>query len=199
MTEEQKPEVGNEEQKPEIKMDDLLLEVDQLKSTKERLLKESKDYAIKYRTLRDEIDQKEKIALEKSDNHRALYEKSEIKNKEIALQLESMNKKMREKEYLFQIAKHAPDARDVLLVAQKLPKELVQWNDELTTFDGIEEGLKAVRKNYGFLFEEKKGVPMVNTIPSTNKTGDKTIKSMTMGEKKQALSSALETILTKGK
>lgn len=188
-------EVQKEEMTPEM----LKVELEQTKATKERLLKESKDYAAKYRSLRDEVDQKEKIALEKSENHRALYEKAEEKTKELESSLEMMKKKMKEKEFLFQIAKHAPDARDVLLVAQKLPKEVVQWNDDDMTFLGIEEGLKTVRKSCAFLFDEKKVSPMVNAVPSQQKAAPKTIVQMNASEKKEALGLALETILNKGK
>ena len=187
-----------EEPKNEINATELLETVERLKSTNDRLLNESKDYASKYRSLRDDIESKEKQALEKSENHRALYEKENIKARELQSSLETMQKKVKEKEYLYQIAKYAPDARDVLLVAQKLPKDQVTWNESTMGFDGIEEGLKDVRKNCDYLFEQKKPVPMTNNFPTMNKPEAKTLSAMNSKEKKDALSGALSTLLNKG-
>lgn len=182
-------------ERKELSPEDLLTEVDQLRSTRERLLKESKDYANKYRSLRDDVDQKEKLALEKAENHKTLYERSESKIKEMELQLAETKKRVKEKEFLFQVAKYAPDARDITLVAQKLPRDVVAWNEDTLSFDGIEDGIKSVKKTYDYLFDSKKSISMVNSVPSLSRPEPKTLGQMNSIEKKGALQDALKTIL----
>jgi hypothetical protein len=144
--------VESQEQSQAVDVEALMARIEKLESTNTRLLDESKTNKGKYQNLRNEVDTKQKTALEESENWKELLEIE--KNK--AFELQENNKKIKQnvlKQKLnFEVARHAKNAFDVTDVINSLDKNLLSIDEESLEIGGIKEAVESVMNVKPHLF-----------------------------------------------
>jgi hypothetical protein len=144
--------VESQEQAPEVNIEALMARLEKLENTNSRLLDESKTNKSKYQSLRSEVDSKQQVQLEESENWKELLEIE--KNK--GFELQENNKKIKQnvlKQKLnFEVAKHAKNAFDVTDVINSLDKNLLSIDEESLDIGGIKEAVESVMSNKPHLF-----------------------------------------------
>lgn len=194
-----KPEVPNEEvqngNKPQVNVDDLVSRMEALEQTNKRLLEESKHNKEKYVNLRSEVEQKEKVKLEESENWKELLEIEKNEKFELASKLKQYKKDSIQKDLQFKVASLAKDAHDVSDVIRSLPKEMLSIDQETGSISGVEEAYNTVRQQKPYLFDTQRKSGMTADRPQMPK--DKTLDEQIEEDPNAIWKSALEDLLSK--
>lgn len=176
--EQQNTEVKEEtkvEEKSAVDVDKLMARVEQLESTNQRILDESKDYKNKYRGLRDSVDKDQATKLEESENWKELLDLEKNKTHSLGEQVTQFKKTSLKKELHFQVAKHASDAFDVDDVINSLPKDLLSVDEETLSVQGVMEAVASVKDKKPHLFNTLTKTGMVTARPDGSIPKDKTM------------------------
>lgn len=157
----EKPEMENKENvatenKPAIDADALMKRLEQLESTNQRILDESKTWKSKYQGLKTDVEKKESQKLEESENWKDLLEIEKNKSHELVEQLKHFKKETLRQKIHFEVAKHASDAFDVNDVISNLPRDILSIDEENLAVKGIEESVSFVKEKKPWLFNNKK-------------------------------------------
>lgn len=185
-------EAVTEEVKPEINLsaEELMAQLEQLKSTNERLLRESKEAKSKYKSVLTEAEERKVAELKAKEDYKALYEQTSQEKSMFQKQLEDLKNQTTFNSIKFQVAKMCPDAHDVDDVLNKIKITSAMINPETGEVDGIKSQIDEVRKKYVYLFKQN-APAMNNTSPSYAPPAPKDISKMSMIEKNELLKKAL--------
>jgi hypothetical protein len=152
---EQKENVTNEE-KPTVDVDAVMKRLEQLESTNQRILDESKQWKSKYQGLKSDVEKNEAKKLEESENWKDLFEIEKNKSHELNEQIKHFKKETLKQKVHFEVAKHAPDAFDINDVISNLPRDILVIDEDALTVKGIEEAVSLVKEKKPYMFNNKK-------------------------------------------
>lgn len=160
--------------------------------TNDRLLKESKSHAEKWRTFRDAASADETTKLEEEKNWKALLEKERGEKNTLSEKMETLRRRTLKKTLDFEVARYASDANDVTDIINSLPSELISIDEENYLIDGVSDAVAKLREVKPYLF---KRVTMPETVTAkpgyTANAPEKTIDDLTMDEKLNAFKDVL--------
>ena len=139
---------------------ELKAQFENLTSSKDRILSESKDYKSKYNTMRKEQEAKQVESMEKKEEWKDLLEQERSKSYELEGKYKSAQKKAVLKDVNFQVSRLAGDAHDVDDVINSLNLTEDQINFDTGEVNGISGLIDGLRKNKPYLF--KTDVPKMN-------------------------------------
>lgn len=194
----QNTEVNAEAEQPEVtteQFNQLQEQVKTLASTNDRLLSQSKDWADKYRGLRDTVDSKEKAELEASENWQELLEKEKNERHETNEKYKNLKKSALKNSLNFEVAKYANDAHDVdTLISAVIDSGLIEVSEDETSFKGVKDAVENLRNDKVFLFKKEAPATMVNSAPHQEKPRQKSMAEFSDAEKAQALRDSIKLI-----
>lgn len=140
-------------------------QLNKLASTNERLLSESKQYKDKWKSLREEAENKEQAKLTENEQWKELLELRENDLHKTKEQLTNIKRAALKKELQFKVATLAPNARDINDVINALPRDILQISEEDLTVSGIEDAVTYVKEKKPWYFDEKVKTGMVSERP----------------------------------
>lgn len=192
-----------QEQKPEeVKIDEasLLIQVNELKdqvqqlaSSKNRLLEESKGYKGKYQSLRGEIEDKEREELTSKEKWKELLEKEREDKFKVEKDLKESRQKALLKSVHFEVSKLAPDANDVNDIISALHLTSENFDVEKGEVNGVAQMIDEIRKNKSYLF--KQNVPGMNQkVPKYQEPQEKSFEEKSAKERDGELIDLLQQI-----
>lgn len=180
---------GQTEQKVEQKTsaDDVTERLLQIEKTNQRLLAESKEWKSKYQTMVDKQAEAEKENLKEKEDWKSYYEKEKTdwlteKEKHLVFKKNTINKLLSS-----EILTYAPEAHDIELVKQALPRDMINAfeEDNEIKFSGIKEAVDRLKKEKAFLFKTQNVQQMASGKPAPSNTslnGKKSLQDMSTDE-----------------
>ena len=174
----------------EVDVKSLMERLNQLESSNQRILDESKQWKTKYRGLKEEVEQKESKKLEDSENWKDLLEIEKNKAHELATQLNHFKKETLKQKIHFEVAKHAPDAFDINDVINNMPRDILSIDEEALTVKGIDEAISLVKEKKPYLFNTKKNHGQTTQRP-VGESGRLTYEELSKTEKDKLFVNAL--------
>ena len=187
----------NPEQEPaeqptqEIDVNALLVRVEQLESTNQRLLQDSKAYKNKAQGYRSELEKKKEESLVEKKDWDGLLAVREQKIEELNNELVNFKKTAAQKELQVQVARFAGDAHDLSDVFASLPQDRVAFNDNTMQFEGVAEAVKALRNQKPYLFKGTQQNVGVVTERPTGEPKEKTFEELSASEQNALFIKAL--------
>ena len=164
----------------------------QLAETNERILRESKTHADKWRQYRDAASDDETKKLEDEKNWKALMEKERGEKTLLKQSMEQLRRKTLKKTLDFEVARYASDANDVTDIINSLPSDLVQIDEDTMTIEGVSDAVNSLRESKPYLFKTAVTPETVNTKPGFIPNAPaKTLEQFNMDDKINALKDAL--------
>jgi len=166
---------------PKVNFEDRLA---QLEATNKRLLDESKTYKTKYQSLKDEADKKENEILTAKEDYKKLLEKEREKSQQLEGKLTKVKSKTLHKSLDIEVSRYAPDAHDLELVKQSLPRDVIDAveQDDDYSVTGVKEAIEKLKTEKPFLFKAKSIPGMANGKPAAaqpaQQAGPKALKDM---------------------
>ncbi len=147
----------------------------QLESTNKRLLEQSKEWKSKYQSVKEDVEKKEQETLSQKEDWKKLLEKEReshgaLKDRLSKLKLKTINKALE-----FEIAKAAPDAQDIDLLKQALPRDVIDAveEDDDIKLVGVKEAVEKLKGEKPFLFKPKQIPGMAQGKPAVDASGGK--------------------------
>ena len=192
MSDEKMQEVAGETANAEQSRDnDLLAEIEKLKSTNERLLAESN----KFKTRKTELEEyKQKLEayeqkkLEETGNWQEMLELERKKRSELEQSLKQRDNQILKSNVFNHVANYAKDAYDINdLLAQKDYANMIEINEDSLepTAESVQKFVDTLKADKKYLFKGHKVASMADTKPTTNKPQTKRLESMTREEMKE--------------
>lgn len=199
MSDENTQEVANEAN-ANIDTEKLLAEIEQLRSTKERLLAESNKYKTRkseVEELREKLNSYEKRELEKKGDWEKRLQMEREERQKLEGMLETQKNKILKSNVFNAVANMAKDAHDVNdLLAQREFANMIEVDEE--TLEPVKESVQsfvnALKENKKYLFKGHKIATMADTKPSIEKPQERSVKNMNMDERKTLLKNALASL-----
>lgn len=177
--------------------DDLMAQIEQLKSTNERLLAESK----KHKTRMSEVDQMrqkleayEQEKLQQEGNYQEMLEREKQRAKELEQRLAKKDDMILQSNVFNSVANYAKDAHDVNdLLAQKEYARMIEIDEDdlQPTPESVKKFVDSLKNDKKYLFKGQKVASMADAKPAIEGTKTKTLAQMTDAERKEALKSSL--------
>lgn len=181
-------------------IDALKSQIEQLESTKQRLLAES----TKYKTRRSEVDElREQLSsykakeLEQKGEWQKRLEMEQEQRLQLQNELESQRKRVLKANIVSEVANYAKDAYDVNdLLAQRDYASMIEADEE--TLEPNKESIKnfvdSLREKKTYLFKGNKVASMADAKPTIEKPKPKTFNQMSNAEKQEYMKNALSAL-----
>jgi vacuolar-type H+-ATPase subunit I/STV1 len=142
---------------PQGGSEDLQAEIQKLRDTNQRLLKDSKEYKSKAKFASEKLSEFEQSQLEKEGNFEKLLERSRSENNDLISEVKNLREKTIDKELRARVAELAPDAHSIdMVLAVKDHRDLLKVDQESLSVSGVDDYLEAIRENNSYLFKGKK-------------------------------------------
>lgn len=187
---------GNTSEKSQ-NANDLVTEIERLKSTNERLLQESSKYKTRkeeLNTYKEQLEEYKRKELEQKGNFQEMLEMERNKCMELEQVLENKNKNLMKSNIFNAVSNYAKDAHDVNdLLAQREYSNMIEVDEETLepNMESIHKFVDSLKENKKYLFKGNKVASMADTKPSVERPTDKPISQMTEAEKRDYLKSQL--------
>lgn len=166
----------------------LQAEVEALRQSKDRILAESKEWKSKFQSTRTEIENQERVSMEKKGDLEGLLAKANEKIGVLENSLNEREENLLTKSIHFEVARHAPDANDVNDVINNLKVNKNDIDLENFSVKGISEKIDDIRKGKPYLFKQNTA-KMQTKMPSFK---EKTIGEMSVADLKNAYKANLK-------
>lgn len=195
MSEENKQEVAPEANANNDK--DLMATIEQLKSTNERLLQESKSYKTRkseVEEIKAQLEAYKQKELEQKGNYQEMLEMERQKRAELERSLKERDNKLLKSNIFNAVANYAKDAHDVNdLLAQRDYASMIEVDEDSLEPIGesIHKFVDTLKSEKKYLFKGNKIASMADDKPAVNKPVNKSIAQMNENEKKEFLKQAL--------
>jgi len=144
------------ETKPQIDVEELVKRMEMLERTNERLLEESKGYKDKYRGLRDGVEAEKKQKLEQEENWKELLDIEKNKVSDMSGSLVELKKKVAREKVINKIRDLGANKEYISDVYNNLPKDMLSFDEENLTFDGLDDAIEIVKGKKPLFFEGAK-------------------------------------------
>lgn len=195
---EEKQEVANKDEGQGLDVNELVARINQLESTKERLLNESKQYKTRkseVEELQAKLKEYENKKLEEEGNWQEMLRREQEEKSSLQAKLREQSNQILKGNIFNSVANVAKDAHDISdLLAQSEYAELIEVDEERLSpsKESVEKFVNSLREKKPYLFKNKKVAAMADAKPGTDKPVHKSMQNMTMEERKQAMRQALE-------
>lgn len=146
-------------------------ELEMLKSSKDRILNESKEYKAKLKEASERLAALEKAKLEQDGNLQALLESERKKREEVEGKFSGLRKELLATKLKDTFARHAKDALDIDdLIANPITKTTVEFDTDSLDIDedSVKKAIDALREKKPHYFETKKPKAQANTTPTAS-------------------------------
>lgn len=165
----------------------LMDQIEQLKSTNNRLLAQSKENADKYRSLRDQNDAKTKLELEENENWKTLLDNEKNEHSKLRDDFNSLRKTTLKKDLDFTVAKmiDKPLTNGFTIddvIDQVLKTGIVEVSDDDSGFLNVADAFNKVKETKPALFNTTK-IPMTNKVPDGGEPKSKTFAELSVDER----------------
>lgn len=160
-----------------LDVNELLEELKSAKSSKERLLSESKDWKSKYTKLREDLEKEERGKLEQNEQFKELVEIEKNRNHELKTQLDQLKETTLESNLVSSLTGLAKDAHDSRMLLSAMPGDYLAHDPETLRWDEdkLKLGIEKLKETKPFLFKQPastvSGKPqaMLNEVDSSNR------------------------------
>lgn len=201
MSEEIKQEVAESgEGQGHVDVNELVAEINKLRSTNERLLNESKQFKTKrseLEELQNKIQSYEQKKLEEEGNWQEMLKREREEKSNLELKLKKQSNDILKANIYNSVANVAKDAFDVGdLLAQSEYASVIEVDEDNLAPDvsTIEKFVSSLRENKPYLFKGRKVAAMADGKPSINKPMAKSFNEMSQKEREAAMIDALSKI-----
>ena len=181
---------GNENVTPEM-IEEMQAKLNQLASSNERLLKESKDWKAKYNGVKEEVTSTKKEELEREGRLSELLELERNKSHEIQQQVAKMKRDNMKAALKYEVAKHAKDAHNIDDIVRNIDIDMIDYNEDNNSFANVDMAVDAVRKDRTYLFLGKSAPSMPSDRPSANVPVEKSLEEQISENPNAVLKQAL--------
>lgn len=189
MSDEKMQEVAKETANAEESKDnDLMTEIEKLRSTNERLLAESNKFKTRKAELEEykqKIEAYEQKKLEETGNWQEMLELERKKRSELEQSLKQRDNQILKSNVFNHVANYAKDAYDINdLLAQKDYANMIEINEDSLepTTESVQKFVDTLKTDKKYLFKGHKVANMADTKPVTSKPVTKNIEQMTREE-----------------
>lgn len=197
MSDEQKQELATPSNDATNDIESLKAQIEQLESTKNRLLDESNKYKTRkseVEELRSQLDAYKKTELEKKGEWQKRLEMEREERLNLEQTLEAQKKRILQSNVFNEVANYAKDAYDINdLLAQKEFANMIEVDEE--TLEPVKETIHSfvdsLKEKKKYLFKGHKVASMADSKPSIDKPTPKTFNQMSDKEKAEALKASL--------
>ncbi len=165
--------------------------LNQLASSNERLLKESKDWKAKYNGVKEEVTSTKKEELEREGKLSELLELERNKSHEIQQQVAKMKRDNMKAALKYEVAKHAKDAHNIDDIVRNIDIDMIDYNEDNNSFANVDMAVDAVRKDRTYLFLGKSAPSMPSDRPSANVPVEKSLEEQISENPNAVLKQAL--------
>jgi len=198
---EEKQEVA--EQANALDTNELMAEIEKLKSTNERLLAESKNYKTRKSEVEEmakKLEQYEQQKLEETGNYQEMLKREQEKRRELEQNLRAKDEKILKSNVFNYVSNYAKDAHDINdLLAQREYASMIEIDDDSLepVAESVQKFVDSLRNDKKYLFKGHKVASMADTKPSTEKPREKTLAQMSEAERRQLLKDSLSSLPTR--
>lgn len=184
------------EEKPQIDLDAVMQRVEQLESSNNRLLEESKTWKEKYKGLKTNVEKDQEAKLTENEQWKELVEIEKNKRFELESKVKDLTTMTMQKDLQFKVASLAKDAYNVDDVVTAIGKTgMLDIDKETGTIRGIEESYNRVREEKPYLFNTAKKSGMSGGKPDTMIPQEKTIDERIEENPNEILANVLKDLL----
>ena len=142
---------------PTIDVEALAARVEQLESSKNRLLEESKGWKEKYQGLKTNVEKESEAKLTENEQWKELLDLEKNKVHELSSKVKNLTTTTMQKDLQFKIASLAKDAHNVEDVVTAVSKTgMLNLDTETGSITGIEEAYNKVREEKPYFFNTAK-------------------------------------------
>ena len=180
--------------------DDLMAEIERLKSTNERLLTESSKYKTRkdeLNTYKEQLEAYKRKELEAKGNYQEMLKLEQEKRMELENKLDSYNQKLLKSNIFNAVANYAKDAHDVNdLLAQRDYASMIEYNEETNEpiVETVQKFVDTLKEEKKYLFKGNKVASMADSKPSIDKPVAKSVSQMSAEERKQHMKALLNSM-----
>lgn len=153
------PEIKEElpKETPTIDVEALAKRVEQLESSNNRLLDESKSWKEKYQGLKGNVEKENEAKLTENEQWKELLEMEKNKVHDLQSKVKNLTTTTMQRDLQYRVASLAKDAYNVDDVVTAVGKtQMLQIDSETGSISGIEEAYNAVRSEKPYLFNTAK-------------------------------------------
>lgn len=172
----QNPDANAPEEKPQIDLDAVMKRVEQLESTNNRLLEESKSWKEKYTGLKTNVEKENEVKLTENEQWKELVEIEKNKRYELESKVKDLTTMTMQKDLQYKVASLAKDAYNIEDVVTSISKTgMLDLDKETGSIRGIEEAYNRVREEKPYLFNTAKRSGMSAGRPDDMVPKEKTL------------------------
>lgn len=181
--------------------DDLMAEIEQLRSTNERLLGESKSNKTRkseLEELKSMVETYKKRELEEKGSWQERLEHEQRRANELEGKIKDQTNKLLKSNIFNSVANHAKDAFDVNdLLAQRDYASMIEVDEESLEpiVESVQKFVSSLKADKSYLFKGHKVATMADDKPSQGKTPSKDLSKMNKNEMGKYLNDALSGII----
>lgn len=185
-----------EENKPEVDVNDLMKRVEQLESSKNRLLEESKGWKEKYQGLKTNVEKENEQKLTENEQWKELVEIEKNRRFELESKVKDLTTLSMQKDLQYKVAALAKDAYNVDDVVTAVSRSgMLNIDKEAGTITGIEEAYNMVRQEKPYYFDTTKKSGMSAGKPDTMVPKEKTLDEQLEENPNDVLASVLKNLV----
>lgn len=195
---------SNSENSEQVSEKDLLAQIEQLKSTNERLLQESSKYKTRKSEvdeIREQLESYKKKELEQKGNFQEMLKMEQEKRMQLQNELEQRDKKLLKSNIFNAVSNYAKDAYDVNdLLAQRDYASMIEIDEDNLepVAASIQRFVDTLKEEKKYLFKGNKVASMADTKPAIDKPIAKNLAQMSDQERRQHMKQLLSSVpLTK--
>lgn len=198
MSDEIKQEVAkNDEGQGQVDVNELVTELNKLRSTNERLLNESKQYKTRkteVEELKEKLNMYETKKLEEEGNFQEMLRREQEEKSRLQARLKQQSNEILKGNIFNSVANVAKDAHDISdLLAQSDYANMIEVDEESLKpqRESVEKFVSSLREQKPYLFKGKKVAAMADAKASIDKPVNKSLGQMNDNERKEMLRQAL--------
>lgn len=185
-----------EENKPEVDVNDLMKRVEQLESSKNRLLEESKGWKEKYQGLKTNVEKENEQKLTENEQWKELVEIEKNTRFELESKVKDLTTMTMQKDLQYKVASLAKDAHNVDDVVTAISRSgLLEIDKETGTIRGIEEAYNRVREEKPYYFDTAKKSGMSAGKPDNMIPKEKSLDEQIAENPNEILASVLKDLV----
>lgn len=198
---EENQEVG--EQANALDTNELMAEIEKLKSTNERLLAESKNYKTRKSEVEEmakKLEQYEQQKLEETGNYQEMLKREQEKRRELEQNLRAKDEKILKSNVFNYVSNYAKDAHDINdLLAQREYASMIEIDDDSLepVAESVQKFVDSLRNDKKYLFKGHKVASMADSKPTADKPREKTLAQMSDSERRKILQDSLRNLPTR--
>jgi len=187
---------STEQPQPTIDVEALAKRVEQLESSKNRLLEESKSWKEKYQGLKTNVEKENENKLTENEQWKELVEIERNKRFELESKVKDLTTMTMQKDLQYKVASLAKDAHNVEDVVTAVSRSgLLDIDKETGTIRGIEEAYNKIREEKPYYFDTAKKSGMSGGRPDDMIPKEKSLDEHIAENPNEVLASVLKDLI----